>query len=100
MDSTRVPGDGLERFVNDAVACVANCKMRAVIIEKNPHLALFATKVIQPDEEIRYDYGIPDLPWRTVVSVLLRFLADLTFLRIFRVCNNRKLQIPQCHVAC
>jgi len=83
MDSTRVPGDGLGRYVNDAVACVANCKMRVVVIKKNPHLALFATKLIQPNEEIRYDYGVPDLPWRTVVSVLLCFLANSTFLRIF-----------------
>ena len=71
MDSTKLTGDGLGRYVNDAVACEANCKMSVVEIDRKPHLALFATKVIMSQEELRYDYGVPDLPWRTVVSIFL-----------------------------
>jgi len=68
MDSTLITGDGLGRFVNDIEASKANCKMRIVEIDKVPHLGLFATKTIFADEELRYDYGVSDLPWRTKVN--------------------------------
>jgi len=75
VDSTSVYGDGLGRFVNDAVACEANCKMHVVEFDKKPHLALFATKTILPSEEIRYDYGVQNLPRRKVIfSCLLVYL--------------------------
>jgi len=69
MDSTKVTGDGLGRFVNDAIACEANCKMKMIQVKKQPQLALYATRRIQPHEEIRYDYGVSDLPWRNLVSI-------------------------------
>jgi len=71
MDSTKWHGDGLGRYVNDTVACEANCKMSVIEIDRKPHLALFATTVIKLQEELRYDYGVPDLPWRTAVSIFL-----------------------------
>lgn len=70
MDSTKVTGDGLGQFVNDAIACEANCKMKMIQVTKQPQLALYATRKIQKNEEIRYDYGVSDLPWRNLVSIL------------------------------
>jgi len=83
MDSTKLTGDGLGRYVNDAVACETNTKMRVVEIDKRPHLALFATKNILPNEEICYDYGVPDLPWRTKVH----FVVLIKCLSIYKLCK-------------
>jgi len=47
MDSTKVTGDGLGQFVNDAIACEANCKMKMIQVTKQPQLALYATRRIQ-----------------------------------------------------
>nr|XP_043892514.1 uncharacterized protein LOC122776179 [Solea senegalensis] len=38
--------------------------MKRVIIEGKPHLFLFALREILPGEEITYDYGGKDWPWR------------------------------------
>ncbi|XP_059403073.1 uncharacterized protein LOC132134507 [Carassius carassius] len=38
--------------------------MKRVITEGKPHLCLFALKDINEGEEIRYDYGGTDWPWR------------------------------------
>lgn len=64
IDSTVVHGNGLGRYVNDGAGTEANCRMRLIEINKEPHLALFASKNIQMGEELRYDYGVPDLAWR------------------------------------
>ncbi|XP_068710571.1 N-lysine methyltransferase KMT5A-A-like isoform X1 [Montipora foliosa] len=55
---------GLGRLVNDLPAKKANCKMKKVIVSGKVCLCLFATKDIAPNEELRYDYGLKDLPWR------------------------------------
>lgn len=55
---------GLGRLVNDAPAKEANCKMKKIERERKPYLALFATKSIDIGEELRYDYGVKNLPWR------------------------------------
>lgn len=34
----------------------------------NPRLALFAIRQISEGEEVRYDYGVPNLSWRKKVS--------------------------------
>ena len=70
VDSTVNTGHGLGRFVNDSVASASNCKMRVVVIDKTPHLALFATKTIYANEELRYDYGVTGLPWRNEVNII------------------------------
>ncbi|XP_027145426.1 uncharacterized protein LOC104939810 isoform X2 [Larimichthys crocea] len=41
-----------------------NCKMKRIITEAKPHLCLFALRDIQPGEEITYNYGGNDWPWR------------------------------------
>ena len=52
------------RKVNDAVGEVENSEMKKINVMDIPHLCFFATKNIKPGEEIRYDYGVPNLTWR------------------------------------
>ncbi|XP_071843979.1 uncharacterized protein [Apostichopus japonicus] len=40
-----------------------------VQVERKPHLCLFAQKDIEENEEIRFDYGVADLPWRQMNPV-------------------------------
>ncbi|KAJ8017776.1 hypothetical protein HOLleu_44588 [Holothuria leucospilota] len=39
--------------------------MKKRVFKGQPHLCLFALREIHSQEELRYDYGQPDLPWRT-----------------------------------
>ena len=43
-----------------------NCKMNVVVVNRRPHLCLFTTRDIPAGEELRYDYNVPNLPWRKV----------------------------------
>ncbi|XP_062612699.1 N-lysine methyltransferase KMT5A-like [Saccostrea cucullata] len=54
------------RYVNDAAKSnhENNAEMVQLYLDGRPYLALFATRYIKPGEEIRYDYGVKDLPWR------------------------------------
>lgn len=62
----------LAKMVNDATAATANCTMKRVRLFSGRHaLCLFALRDIGPNEELRYDYGQPDLPWRTKVCVFV-----------------------------
>lgn len=56
--------DGLGRLVNDEPSSKANCVMRKVKGGTKVYLALYALKNIEKGEELRYDYGVKDLPWR------------------------------------
>lgn len=69
VDSTVTYGNGIGRFVNDAPSAEANCKLRLLEKDKMPHLVLFAKRDIEVGEELRYDYGVPKLPWRKKVNV-------------------------------
>jgi len=77
-----VIGSELGRYVNDVVASEANCKLQVMVgISKDPpRLALYATRKITKEEELRFDYGVPNLPWLSLVIVLYRllYLLDLT----------------------
>ncbi|KAI9532240.1 hypothetical protein NQZ68_033865 [Dissostichus eleginoides] len=42
--------------------------MKKVVAENKPHLCLFALRDINPGEEITYDYGGTDWPWRKQVG--------------------------------
>ncbi|KAK1878135.1 N-lysine methyltransferase KMT5A [Dissostichus eleginoides] len=57
----------LGRLVNDDHKH-PNCKMKKVVAENKPHLCLFALRDINPGEEITYDYGGTDWPWRKQVG--------------------------------
>ena len=52
----------LGKFVNDSSK--PNSKMNIVLIDGKPHLLLFALIDIQPDTELRYNYGATKLWWR------------------------------------
>lgn len=56
------------RMVNDIDrTTLANCKMKKVVVEGVPRLGLFALVDIKENEELRYDYGCKDVPWRKVL---------------------------------
>ena len=65
------------RMVNDAAQNDAkqNCEMSVVLVSRRPHLCLFATRDILQGEELRYDYNVPNLPWRKVQPKLIRIDA-------------------------
>ena len=50
--------------MNDEVAHKANSMMKIVEVDGAPVLALFAKRLILAGEEVRYDYGVKNLPWR------------------------------------
>ena len=58
-------------MVNDAKrgSPKENTCVQVVMVEKLPHLCIFAAKYISIGEELRYDYGIADLPWRKNVNI-------------------------------
>lgn len=61
---------GLGRLVNDALPNKANCNcvMRKMKVGSRIHLALYALRDIMIGEELRYDYGVKDLPWRSLCA--------------------------------
>uniref|UniRef100_A0AAZ1WYI0 SET domain-containing protein n=2 Tax=Oreochromis aureus TaxID=47969 RepID=A0AAZ1WYI0_OREAU len=62
IDAAREDGS-LGRLVNDDHVS-PNSKMRTIAVNGKPHLCLFAIKDIKPGEEITYNYGDSDWPWR------------------------------------
>ena len=73
MDATKT--SGLGKMVNDGTGRNANCKVQVV----DGHLCLFAIMDLPIDTELRYDYGIPDLPWRKVCSAIIPYTFDQRF---------------------
>lgn len=65
IDATRDNGS-LGRLVNDGTGHSENAVMKIVKVGEIPRLCLFAKRDISLAEEIRYDYGVDDLPWREV----------------------------------
>ena len=57
--------DCLGRLVNDGVGQGANAVIKHLRIGHRTVLCLFAKRDIAVGEELRYDYGVSDLPWRT-----------------------------------
>lgn len=56
----------LGRYVNDEVRKFANCYAKVQIIDGRPCVLLLACRDLIIGEELRYDYGGGDLPWRQV----------------------------------
>ncbi|XP_072047724.1 histone-lysine N-methyltransferase set-1-like [Amphiura filiformis] len=54
---------GMARWINDQWKN-PNSKMKKVLVNNTVHLCLFALTDIAAGKEIRYDYGVKDLPWR------------------------------------
>lgn len=58
-------------MINDGIGKEKNSYPRVVLDTKSvPHVCFFANKDIQIGEEIRYDYGVTNLPWRKVSTVI------------------------------
>ncbi|KAL7846086.1 hypothetical protein AOLI_G00242780 [Acnodon oligacanthus] len=55
--------DSLGRLVNDDHVR-PNSKMKTITVAGKPHLCLFATRSFTPGEEITYNYGDSEWPWR------------------------------------
>ncbi|KAI4798823.1 hypothetical protein KUCAC02_020457, partial [Chaenocephalus aceratus] len=55
--------ESLGRLVNDDHRN-PTAKMRQLSVQGKPHLCLFADRDISPGEEITYNYGDSDWPWR------------------------------------
>ncbi|XP_030829920.1 uncharacterized protein LOC115919806 isoform X2 [Strongylocentrotus purpuratus] len=58
------PEAGLGRWINDDHKAPNSVMKKIILHDSSPHLCLFACDDIQVGEEIRYDYGTKDLPWR------------------------------------
>jgi len=58
-------------MINDAPKGdkMQNCTMKIVEVDNKPHLCAFATRDISISEELRFDYGVPNLPWRKVLII-------------------------------
>ena len=70
VDAAKEDGS-LGRLVNDD-HINPNAKMKYLTVQGKPHLCLFAIRDIGPGEEITYNYGDSDWPWRSkVVKILL-----------------------------
>ncbi|XP_076129245.1 N-lysine methyltransferase KMT5A-like [Alosa pseudoharengus] len=55
--------NSLGRLVNDDHK-TPNCRMKLIEVDGKPHLCLFALRDICQEEEITYNYGGTDWPWR------------------------------------
>ena len=51
--------------------------MKKVMVHSLPHLCLFAVKEIFSGTELRYDYGVKDLPWRKKHSKVCLLAFDV-----------------------
>lgn len=65
----------LGRFVNDLPRRLANCYTKVVPMNGRPHVLIFAGKDITVGEELRYDYGGGDMPWRKVIYLMRLFIT-------------------------
>ncbi|MEQ2260013.1 hypothetical protein XENORESO_019744 [Xenotaenia resolanae] len=74
VDAAKEDGS-LGRLVNDDDIS-PNAKMKYLTVQGKPHLCLFATREINQGEEITYNYGDSDWPWRCKV-VKLKFTKTL-----------------------
>lgn len=61
--------DRLCKFVNDAEKGSSNNNsvMKLEVFNNQPKLCLYASRDIEIGEELRYDYGEKNLPWRKVI---------------------------------
>uniref|UniRef100_A0A1A8C2E2 SET domain-containing protein n=2 Tax=Nothobranchius kadleci TaxID=1051664 RepID=A0A1A8C2E2_NOTKA len=62
VDAAKEDGS-LGRLVNDDHVC-PNAKMKYLTVQGKPHLCLFAIREISQGEEVTYNYGDSDWPWR------------------------------------
>ena len=90
-------GPTLGRLVNHGYGDESNAKMRVVTVDaKTPILCLFATKHIEENQEVLYDYGQKDYAWeKKVTTVKSTEIISLTYstkglmvIVIYRITSN------------
>lgn len=66
IDATAEPETGpkLGRLVNHGEGKETNVKLATLDVSGQPTLCLFALRNIEKGEELLYNYGISDLPWK------------------------------------
>jgi len=72
--------DSLGRLVNDDNIS-PNTNMKKLVIGNEPRLCLFATRHINPGDEITYNYGTMDYPWRQKRVCLIYTLMLCTLVK-------------------
>jgi len=80
IDASQEDGT-LGRLVNDDHLS-PNAKMKKIIFDSLPRLCLFALQQINPGDEITYDYGNDNYPWRqneVFLNFVIPFLSELKF---------------------
>ena len=87
MVNDATPGDPMVNavMVNDATPGdpMLNAVMKIVIVEIIPHLCLFEFRNIECNEEICYDYGVPNLSRRKVI--LFGYCNANRYINIFKI---------------
>ena len=68
-------------MANDIPKAKANATMKLIYVNDEPRLCLFAHKDIPIGDEICYDYGVSDLPWRKKVGILA--MIELIWVNMF-----------------
>lgn len=71
--------------MNDLPRRLANCYTKVLTVAGRPHVLIFAGKDIDPGEELRYDYGGGDMPWRKVnylMKIFISFRLELLYFLI------------------
>lgn len=72
IDATDEPSTDpvLGRLVNHGEKHEVNVKLKTLDVDGSPALCLFALRQIEPGEELLYDYGVDNLPWKTSAQVV------------------------------
>eukprot|EP00057_Strongylocentrotus_purpuratus_P015041 XP_011669515.1 PREDICTED: uncharacterized protein LOC100890715 isoform X2 [Strongylocentrotus purpuratus] len=93
------PDSGLARYINDEWRH-PNAVVKKVVRDTTVHLCLFALEDVKAGEELRYNYGVDDLPWRKQVhncSTCSQVYATLEQFEIHAL-YCVPVQAPQCNV--
>lgn len=63
--------DRMGRYINDVPKKLANCIVKSAFLCGKARVLIFAGEQIKKGVELRYDYGVKDLPWRKVILTSL-----------------------------
>lgn len=74
IDATNTERKG--KYINDEEvgSPLNNCVMRLLVMDNYPRLCLFANRDIKAGEELRYDYGEFNLPWRQIHLMIIHLM--------------------------
>ncbi len=78
MDASEEDG----RLVNDDHK-KPNCKFKIIAVNNHPHLCLFAIADTLPGQELTYNYGTSDWPWRTQVKKMFSHQCATKHVHVF-----------------